>query len=325
MTWTSFRLLPCLAALAAFPCSPAGAADWRSYTADNVVHEIDADSVRIVGPLVRFTYRQHRTYTRDAYYDRLIEGVVDCKGRRFADYVPGKLELRPVYENTVSAYRLDAVCKVVAHVLAQHSEPGGSSRRDWKPYSSEGARGDIVSEIDAASLVARGRRVFFSYHSTDGASFGEVRESVVDCDTRQRADVDHGAFTLSDFAEGSTFATQADFACQLGGLPTAPRPPVSPAANWRVYDTGKISVMEIDVPSVRTEGGVVHFSYRTRFTVGTPVTEMEYPRDAVVDCAGRRRSDVVFDRIDWSAIEPGTPSARQLDLACGLAGASGSH
>jgi hypothetical protein len=291
---------------------PAWATDWQPYHIDPEGHAgaIDADSVRADGPLLRFRYGA--LWSPDAgSFVWPIEGVVDCDGRRYADYLGGKFVLRPVYEKTDSALRLDAACRIAGRAAHAHGAATQPAIRDWRPYVSTGRwRG----ALDANSVQVHDGHVFFSYK----AGNQDILDAVVDCDAREHAEVIAGKFEWRAIVEDTGNARQTDLACELAGQPTAPRVAVDPA-DWQVYDTGPIGVMQVDAHSVSTQDGLVRFTYRTHFTDGTRIAESEYPRDAVADCARRRRADVVFDKFDLRPVEDGTPPARQLDLACRLA------
>ena len=93
----------------ALPGGEAG--DWRTYDSRPTLRQIDARSVQSRDGLVFFGYREIVSYDA-ASASRRLAGVVDCAGRRGADVRLGKYDLRPVFEDTQQAAKLDLACKL---------------------------------------------------------------------------------------------------------------------------------------------------------------------------------------------------------------------
>ena len=311
-------------AAAAVSSSVARAADWETYHQEGVfVEEIDLQTVVVDAAVVRFKYRRHFASGRsNASFDNPVEGVADCAGRRYADYKSQGYQLLPVFEETVSAERLDAACRAAGRATraataapAQAASDAAATPRDWRRVDSAA----LKQAIDARSIQVRDGRVFYTYANEFGRTGEQVYDSVVDCAARQQGDVVAGAFALHDINEQAVDAQQANLACQLAGLPTQRRTPTVTAPAWQVYFTRAPVVWELDANTVRVADGLVHFVWRLRFTEGSPT--VSYPVDAVADCAGHRRSDVAFNKFKLRSPDDGTQEAKQLEFACGLAAA----
>lgn len=298
----------------------AGATNWQTFQADYLtVREIDADSVRVVDDLVHYRYRTRLANgTANGSFDAPIDAVVDCEGRRHGDVTrTGHLELRPVFEKTVSALKLDTACRLAGRAHVVHTGGEVDTVRDWVAYDDHAA-------IDRNSVDAHDGLVFFDYRAR-GQYSREASAAVVDCAHRQRSEHVGRNYNLQPLFEGGTQALQAEMACRLAQqpMPPAPKPaPVDFAAHLDPGDVGSDDVMyAVDRNSLSTRDGLVHFLYVTPWlTDGSRALEPQ-PVAAVVDCAGRRRSDVVDDRFDLQPAVPGTRGAAQVERVCAMAAA----
>lgn len=93
-------------------------------------------------------------------------------------------------------------------------------------------------------------------------------------------------------------------------------PPVS-ATHWQAYADRSHMKREVDADSVSLEDGLAWFVYReTSSGYGDPIVRM---MRGVVDCANRKRSDLLNGRYELRDVFDGTDQADQMALVCGLA------
>ena len=191
---------------------------------------------------------------------------------------------------------------------------------NWQAYLTDA---DVVGEIDADSvhildgLVNYKQRKRFASGAVDpalnrllGADAGRaqataddhVMEAVADCAGRRHADVTRGTLQLLPVLEESWNAYQVDAACRLAGLATTPG--VKP--DWQSASDGQF----IDVNSLKVRESLLFFDYTRGNHSHTGDRD-----SAVVECAVRRRSEVIRDHYTLQAIVEGGAQARQLEAA----------
>ena len=311
-----FRSIASFVALCLALPMAAHAESWQSYLSDPLtIHELDADSVRIDGGLVHFDYRERPSNGRAAVFDKPVEGAVDCEGRRSGDVVRGKLDLRPIFEGTQSAYKLDFACRLAGRGTRTHVAVARPASSDWVTYF-PGA------SIDRNTIQVREGLVYYSYLARGGYT-QDASPAVVDCAHRQRSEGTPERHDLLPITEGSPQARQAEMACKLAQLPMPPGPtPVPVDFSERVPESRIGSdnlVYDIFPPSLKLREGLVHFVYFTPYLSDGTTAILNQPLFAVVDCAGRRRSEESAGQFDLKPVEPGTRGANQVDRICRMA------
>ncbi len=311
-----FRSISSFAALCLALPVAAHAESWQSYLSDPLtIHEIDADSVRIDGAVVHFSYRERPSNGRPAVFDKPVEGAVDCEGRRSGDVVRGTLDLRPIFEGTQSAYKLDFACRLAGRGTRTHVAAATPTSTDWVTYF-PGAR------IDRNTIQVRDGLVYYSYLAR-GSYSQEPSPAVVDCAHRQRSEGTPERHDLQPITEGSPQARQAEMACKLAQRPMPPGPtpvPVDFSAPVPESQVGSDNlVYDIYAPSLKMRDGLVHFVYFTPYLSDGTTAILNQPLFAVVDCAARRRSEETAGQFDLRPVEPGTRGANQVDRVCKMA------
>ncbi len=321
MTLAPTNSLRCLLAMAVAVALPRAVAapDWQVYyqSARQSVDEIDKDSVHVVDGLVHFRYRNRRRID-DAVdqndFDRPIEAVADCATRRRADVTKGPLELRAVYEETLSAFQLDFACGLAGVASNKPAAPAEIVHRDWRRHAG--------GAIDANSVKTRDGLVFFD-SDYDGRLTADINSAVVDCSSRKSAAVHGEQFVLQAIDETGIQAPRAKLACELAHLPMTP-PIATKAVDFDVVllDARQAQIddelyrVDLNSYDVQLIDGLIHFTYEQHFLPDGTMTRLGRKIAAVVDCTGRRRSDDVDGAKHLQPVNPNTRGSRQVDLVC---------
>lgn len=307
-----------LLAVAAAPLT-AGAVDWQTYLASTgMVHEIDVDSVHVVDGLVYFRYREYLDSGRSLPpFDRPIDAVADCEGRRHADTSNAPLQLRPVYEHTQSAFQIDFACSAAGLSAKTHVAVAQPDVRDLRRFT-------LNRFIDANSLKVDGSLVFYRQFSrlvsfAKPSVLSNGSDAVVDCTARRGAEVAGTRFVLRDIDERYFGGAAANLACKLAKLPTTQPRVVAEPIDWSAPANEVMAGWlhsQIDSNSLEPRGNLIYFTYDAVFTVNG--MSFHYPAEAEVDCNGRRRSDIVDEKENLFVVEDGSRGARQLEYVCEL-------
>ena len=280
-----------------------------------MVQEIDADSVQLVDGLVHFKYRERYSNGGQYIFEKPIEGLADCAGRRYADVTRGTPELHSIYEKTQSAYKLDFACRLAGLGTRKYVSAAQPTPYAWAPY----AKG---SAIDSNTIEVKDGLVYFRYLAAGGYT-SETSPAVVDCAHRQRSEGTPERHNLQPITEGSPQAWQAELACKLASqsMPAGPGPvPVDFSVRIPAADVGSDNIVyDIDPSSVTLRDGLVRFVYFTRYLTDGTVTILNQRIPAVVDCAARQRSDDVAGKFDLKPVEPDTRGANQVERVCKMA------
>jgi hypothetical protein len=316
MTFVRFAATACLA-LSCIGVTPAvHAEDWQTYSVTTItIHEIDADSIRVSDGLVHFRYRQYlASGTKGpAIFERAIDAVADCAGRRHADLTRAPLELMSVHEATLSARQLDFACRLAGQASKPPTPTVHKSEPDWEEYE----RG---TAIDRNSIRVEGPLVFFAYARVGGRITAESDTAVIDCAGRQRSEVAGKYYTLQKIVEGGYQVRQAELACRLAKMPMPAGASPAPV-DFSVRPSPKGGVEEFPHYNmvrnlVKTQDGLIHFQYASPYMSDGSTPQEHHFFDAVVDCATRRRSDEVAGKFDLQPVDPSTRGASQVNRVC---------
>ena len=181
---------------------------------------------------------------------------------------------------------------------------------NWQAYLPEDK---FVYEIDADSVRVSDGLVRYQYRNRYPSAISDHRfdrplKVVADCAGRRHAFDTGGAFPLllDPVDEGSSVAYEVDTACRLAGLET--KPGALPA--WQNVDHG----LSIDSNTLKVQDGLLYFDYG--FVNGHRGGKLN---TAVVECAARRRSEVVGAHYTLQRIVEGGTQARLAEAACRMA------
>ena len=303
------------------PATPAVAAKtphWQTYqTQSGYVLQVDTSTFQPFGAGgVQFSRRMHlASHPADGWVEFSTQGLMDCAKRQSGSMLPnGTPSLTPVTE---PAADLDEICRLAGIPTTMGARP------DWQSVPDH-------RFIDTKSVKIRDGLLFFSYGrgGRDGIQRADL-DAVVDCATRQRSGVVGERYTLQPLAEGGEQARLAEAACRLANLPMPPAPGVAPVDFGAVIapeQAGDENLShDIDRATLAERDGLVRFRYATRLLADGRQAQEDQWVDAVVDCGGRRRSDVNGGRFDLVPVGAGTRGALQVARACALASQAGQH
>lgn len=294
------------------------AANWQPYLLqNNIVHEIDVDSLQVAAGVVTYKARSH--VASETLLARFAGGqgaAADCAGRRHAEDIGGYYGFTEVTEGSKTAAQVDMACRLAGLATTPGQLP------DWQPLPD-----DLF--IDVNSMKVRDGLLFFSFRNVRNR-FGEAQgRVVVECATRKRSEVVGVHYNLQRIVEGGQQARQFESACRFAHQPTPPAPSIAPVdfdETIAPENAGDDNLLHDILRSGMTErDGLVRFKYATRLLTDGSQAQEDQLLDAVVDCAGKRRADEVAGRFELRPVRPGTRGALQVARVCGMTETAGKN